>query len=210
MANETCKFLVKFSDYEKPSLVEKVARTAAKVPSKLWRLIDEERERLIAQRGSNFSVETTALQTLKKTNKLKLGETVMDAYDKVSTAKDIKDKVENISDKVSNFAFTSYRHVSGQTGVKSFEVDSRYPERIGVRFKRQRNKQPYYYSYQKAGKKKVEEMKKLADRGQGLNSFIFHKAYYDYDGPRRSTWTKKQDINKLTVIERLRKLLRLS
>lgn len=64
-----------------------------------------------------------------------------------------------------------YQNLGGDSGVVSFEVGDDF---IDVEFEKPsasgyRN---YRYNYGSAGDWNVEEMKKLAQAGQGLNSFI--------------------------------------
>ncbi len=40
---------------------------------------------------------------------------------------------------------------------------------------------PYKYSYRSAGVDKVEQMKRLAQQGYGLNAYIKRYANYDYE-----------------------------
>lgn len=58
-----------------------------------------------------------------------------------------------------------YRNLSGNSGVMAFEIGANY---IKVQF----NKGAYTYSYGSAGQRNIEEMKILAIKGKGLNTFI--------------------------------------
>lgn len=60
-----------------------------------------------------------------------------------------------------------YRDIDNDSGVDSFHIE---PTLIKVWFKKSR--QAYTYTYQSAGQFHVEEMKKLALAGNGLNSYI--------------------------------------
>jgi hypothetical protein len=59
-----------------------------------------------------------------------------------------------------------YNNKSGDSGVIAYKLDS---HSITVRF---RDGDSYVYSYESAGKKAVEEMKKLAISGAGLATYI--------------------------------------
>lgn len=60
-----------------------------------------------------------------------------------------------------------YRNSGGKSGVDSYEIGKDY---ITIKFIR--TSKTYTYSYRRAGKSNVEEMKILAINGKGLNSFI--------------------------------------
>jgi hypothetical protein len=68
-----------------------------------------------------------------------------------------------------------YRDVDGDSGVAAYDIG---PDYIRVRFK---DDAIYLYNYESAGISKVEQMKKLAACGDGLNAFInthVLKGYY--------------------------------
>lgn len=69
-----------------------------------------------------------------------------------------------------------YRNSGGDSGVSSFEIGTDY---ITVKFSG--SFRSYRYSYRKAGKNHVETMKRLAQSGSGLNSYInrYVKNLYD-------------------------------
>lgn len=69
-----------------------------------------------------------------------------------------------------------YRNSGGDSGVSSFEIGSDY---IAVKFSG--SFRTYRYSYRKAGQHHVENMKRLARSGSGLNSYInrYVKNLYD-------------------------------
>ena len=69
----------------------------------------------------------------------------------------------------------NYLNLSGRSGVKAFVIGNDF---IRVMFSTGRI---YTYSYHSAGIEKVEEMKRLAIRGCGLNSFIMKRARYNYE-----------------------------
>ena len=68
-----------------------------------------------------------------------------------------------------------YRNLSGTSGVSAYEIGADY---IRVRFS---TGAVYRYSYRKAGSGHIEQMKDLARRGSGLNSYItrYVKLLYD-------------------------------
>ncbi|WP_341834606.1 hypothetical protein WJU16_16630 [Chitinophaga pollutisoli] len=59
-----------------------------------------------------------------------------------------------------------YKNLSGVSGVRYYEIDERY---INVHFK---DGTAYHYNYIVPGVAPVEEMKSLARKGLGLNTFI--------------------------------------
>ena len=60
----------------------------------------------------------------------------------------------------------TYKNLGGDSGVSSFEIGSDY---IEVEF---HDGAIYLYTYESAGEYNIEEMKKIANSGEGLNSFI--------------------------------------
>lgn len=59
-----------------------------------------------------------------------------------------------------------YKNLSGRSGVFSYESGADF---IVIQFG---TGSIYTYSYSSAGKENIEEMKRLAVQGKGLNSFI--------------------------------------
>jgi len=59
-----------------------------------------------------------------------------------------------------------YLSLGGPSGITTYEISD---DSITVGFK---NGSLYLYNYTKPGRVHVEEMKKLAQAGQGLNSYI--------------------------------------
>jgi len=59
-----------------------------------------------------------------------------------------------------------YRDIDGDSGVAEYEIGTDY---IRVKFK---NGSVYLYTYASAGSSYIEEMKRLAVAGDGLNAFI--------------------------------------
>ena len=62
---------------------------------------------------------------------------------------------------------TEYENLSGNSGVKSFEIGDTY---IKIKFKNSNT--IYTYSHKKAGRQHVENMKNLAIDGRGLSAYI--------------------------------------
>ena len=69
-----------------------------------------------------------------------------------------------------------YRNSGGDSGVSAYEIGSDY---IIVKFSG--TARTYRYSYRKAGQNHVENLKRLAKSGSGLNSYInrYVKNLYD-------------------------------
>lgn len=59
-----------------------------------------------------------------------------------------------------------YKDLDGDSGVVRYEYGSDF---INVQFS---TGAIYSYTYQSAGESNIEKMKKLADKGNGLNAFI--------------------------------------
>src|SRR5688572_3400968 len=72
-----------------------------------------------------------------------------------------------------------YRNLSGDSGVSAFEIGVDF---IVVEF---RKGGPYFYSYRSAGRTKVEQMKVLARKGQGLGTFINKYVKHKYERKSR-------------------------
>ena len=69
-----------------------------------------------------------------------------------------------------------YKNFSGKSNVYAYEYGIDY---IKVQFSNA-NSSVYVYTYQSAGRDNVEQMKILAVRGNGLNSFIQQYVRYLY------------------------------
>lgn len=69
-----------------------------------------------------------------------------------------------------------YRNLGRDSGVSSYEIGTSY---IKVKFSG--TARIYTYSYRKAGVVHVENMKKLAQSGKDLNSYINQHVKYAYD-----------------------------
>ncbi len=70
---------------------------------------------------------------------------------------------------------TKYKDINGDSGIEAYEIGS---DKINVKFKN--TVKIYVYSYTSAGKENIEHMKKLAQSGDGLNSFINLNVKYKY------------------------------
>ena len=71
-----------------------------------------------------------------------------------------------------------YANLGGRSGVCEYSIGDDY---IDVKFS---DGSLYRYSYRSAGVAIIEEMKRLAVRGYGLNSFIMRKARTKYEWKR--------------------------
>jgi hypothetical protein len=69
-----------------------------------------------------------------------------------------------------------YLNLGGKSGIEAYEISGTY---ISVKFKR--NSKICIYSYNLAGRNNVENMKILARKGQGLNSYIMRNVRDLYD-----------------------------
>jgi len=69
-----------------------------------------------------------------------------------------------------------YKNLGGDSGVQSYEITD---TSITVKFSG--TSRTYTYSYNKAGEYHVENMKKLAIRGTGLNAYINYHVKFKYD-----------------------------
>lgn len=67
-----------------------------------------------------------------------------------------------------------YKNLSGNSGVVAYESG---PDFIKIKF---RDGGVYLYNYSVTGKFNVERMKKLAEDGRGLNTFISRNVREDY------------------------------
>lgn len=72
--------------------------------------------------------------------------------------------------------FVDYKDIDGDSDIYQYEIG---PDYISVKFND--NSTIYKYSYAKAGQYHVENMKRLAEHGDGLNSYINKNCKYRYD-----------------------------
>lgn len=68
-----------------------------------------------------------------------------------------------------------YKNLGGNSNVNAFSIGEDF---IDVRFK---TMVVYRYTYKSAGKDKIEEMKRLAYQGYGLNSYIMRNVRRNYE-----------------------------
>lgn len=68
-----------------------------------------------------------------------------------------------------------YLDIDNDSGIEAYEIGL---DKISVKFRN--TAKIYVYSYISAGKENVEHMKKLAQSGDGLNSFINLNVKYKY------------------------------
>ena len=68
-----------------------------------------------------------------------------------------------------------YKNLAGDSGVVAYEAGADW---IAVRF---RSGEVYRYTHTSAGRRKVEQMKTLAEAGRGLSTFISTSVGDDYD-----------------------------
>lgn len=73
-----------------------------------------------------------------------------------------------------------YDNLGGDSGVVAYEIGSNW---IEVEFKRGRHRH-YLYDYNSTGEIHVETMKKLAQMGSGLNSYISSTVGCRYNSKR--------------------------
>ena len=69
----------------------------------------------------------------------------------------------------------TYQNVNGNSGIAGYKIGDTC---IEVKFAD--TESVYRYSYESAGRENVEEMKRLAAQGHGLNSFINRRVKYLY------------------------------
>ena len=72
-----------------------------------------------------------------------------------------------------------YRNIDGDSGVAEFENG---PDFIRVKFN---DGSVYLYTYASAGAQNIEQMKKLAVAGDGLNAFINRNVRKSYERKER-------------------------
>ena len=70
----------------------------------------------------------------------------------------------------------NYGNAGGDSGISAYEIGADY---VGVRFSN--TGKVYTYSYARAGKTHVDQMKVLARSGSGLNSYIMRNVKNLYD-----------------------------
>lgn len=70
---------------------------------------------------------------------------------------------------------TPYKNLSGNSGVEAYEIG---PDFIRVQFRK--TSKTYLYTHASAGASNIEEMKVLAEAGQGLSGFISQNVRDDF------------------------------
>ena len=68
-----------------------------------------------------------------------------------------------------------YLNAGGNSGIKAYSIGQDYVDVVFT------SGALYRYSYRSAGRDKVEQMKILARKGVGLNSYIMRYARMDYE-----------------------------
>ena len=69
-----------------------------------------------------------------------------------------------------------YKDINHDSNVEAYSIG---PDYIEVKFKG--TARTYRYSYRSAGREHVEQMKILAERGDGLSSYIMRHVKYSYE-----------------------------
>ncbi|MDR3048819.1 MAG: hypothetical protein LBV16_03130 [Elusimicrobiota bacterium] len=69
-----------------------------------------------------------------------------------------------------------YLNLNGKSGIEAYEIGDTY---VAIKFKK--TNKIYTYSYHLAKKHNVDNMKNLAEKGQGLNSYIMKNVRNLYD-----------------------------
>lgn len=68
-----------------------------------------------------------------------------------------------------------YKNLEGHSGVTAYESGA---DNITIEFG---HEAIYLYTYQSAGKEVIEQMKKLAEKGKGLSTYISQKVKDKYE-----------------------------
>ena len=72
----------------------------------------------------------------------------------------------------------TYKNTGGDSGISGYEI---FEHKIDVHFN---TGDIYTYSYSSAGQIHIEKMKKLAEKGTGLNSYIMNNVRFNYESKR--------------------------
>lgn len=67
------------------------------------------------------------------------------------------------------YLMTRYKDITGKSGVRAYRIGADY---IEIKFK---TGETYVYNYVRPGRLYVEQMKRLAEKGRGLSTFISRK-----------------------------------
>ena len=70
---------------------------------------------------------------------------------------------------------TEYQNLSGESGISAYEIGEDY---IRVEF---RDEDVYLYTNNSAGAEHIAEMKRLAELGRGLNTYISQNVKSNYE-----------------------------
>ena len=70
---------------------------------------------------------------------------------------------------------TKYKNLSGESGISAYESGEDY---IRVEF---RDQDVYLYTDKSAGAEHIAEMKRLAEEGRGLNTYISQNVKANYE-----------------------------
>lgn len=68
-----------------------------------------------------------------------------------------------------------YNNISGRSGISGYDIED---DAITIYFK---DGNQYRYTYLSAGRFEVDEMKQLAQQGEGLNAYINQISKYSYE-----------------------------
>ena len=83
--------------------------------------------------------------------------------------------MRRLNDSALYFHLKPYKNFSGKSGVLAFETGTDF---INIKFTD--SHYIYTYNYKKPGKKFVEQLKKLADDGKGLSTYISQEVRENY------------------------------
>ena len=70
---------------------------------------------------------------------------------------------------------TEYKNLSGESGILAYEIGDDF---IRVQFQ---DKEVYVYTNESTGQEHIDEMKRLAEKGRGLNTYINQHVRKKYD-----------------------------
>ena len=70
---------------------------------------------------------------------------------------------------------TEYKNLSGESGILAYEIGDDF---IRVQFQ---DEEIYVYTEESTGQEHIEEMKRLAQKGRGLNTYINQNVRKKYD-----------------------------
>jgi len=73
----------------------------------------------------------------------------------------------------------TYKNLSGKSGVVAYEIGKTF---IKIKFEGESG--IYIYDYKRPGKKEVEKMKELAQKGSGLSTYISQDVGTNFSGKK--------------------------